>query len=151
LCRAVLSGIVRLKLLRWRGKMRGKLKRGTLALTICAGAMAGSALADDRRDPTMGPSAAARDHETIRQMNLDQLTYVQQRDARYADEARGYAAVRRADDDRDARRRDSYAQQRDAYAQDLQHYRAERQRYDQEMAQWRQDRTDCARSSDCGY
>jgi len=70
-------------------------------------------------------------------MNLDQLTHVQQRDARYADEARGYAAVRRADDYRDARRRDNYAQQRDAYAQDLQHYRAERQRYDQEMAQWR--------------
>lgn len=64
------------------------------ALALGAAAMSSTALADDPHDASMRSAAArARDHEQIRQMNLAQLHYVQQRDARYAE---GWDAYREA-------------------------------------------------------
>lgn len=43
------------------------------------------AMADDPNDPAMrDPKARARDRAIIRQLNLNQLAYVQKRDAEYA-------------------------------------------------------------------
>lgn len=64
------------------------------ALGLGLAALPGAAMADDPRDPSMKSAAAReRDREQIRQMNLAQLRYVRERDARYAE---GWAAYREA-------------------------------------------------------
>jgi hypothetical protein len=125
--------------------MRVSTLSGAVALAVAA--VAGSALADDPRDRSMNLAAIARDRETIRRMNLDQLDYVQHRDAQYAQEAQGYTAAWR--DTRAAR--SDYAQRQDAYARELQRYREDRRRYDEAMTQWRQDVASCDENGDCGY
>jgi hypothetical protein len=89
--------------------------------------------ADDPNDPAMrNPAARARDREAIRQLNLNQLAYVRQRDAGYAE---GWAATRaaggssRAEADRSARLREhdeavvDYARSRAEYERDLARWR----------------------------
>ncbi|VWX51397.1 hypothetical protein [Novosphingobium sp. 9U] len=120
---------------------------------LCAASAAATmlpqgALADNPHDPTMTPEAIARDRETIRKMNLDQLAYVRQRDARYAGGWQDYAEAR---PERRLKEADDYGARSQAYAQDLARYREERRRYDREMAQWEQDRAACPTGYDCGY
>ncbi len=62
--------------------MKSVLLSGAVALGFAV--VSSAALADDPNDPLLSRSAAARarDHETIRQMNLAQLRKVQARDAK---------------------------------------------------------------------
>ena len=63
--------------------MKSTVLAGAFALGLVFAASA--ALADDPHDPLMrDPRARARDHETIRQMNLAELRKVRARDARQA-------------------------------------------------------------------
>ena len=97
-------------------------------LSVCAAIVAvvmpGAALADDPNDPAMRDSAArARDREAIRQLNLQQLAMVRERDARYAEAWRAAGRQREA--------REDYAQ--------------ERARYERELAEWRRAVDACRR------
>jgi hypothetical protein len=92
--------------------MKPSLLAGALALAVTLSAA--PVQADDPNDPAMRSAAArARDRETIRQMNLDQLARVRARDAQYADgwrayreaHARGEAPAPRYRSSRDAERR----------------------------------------------
>jgi hypothetical protein len=81
---------------------------------IVAAAMPGAALADDPHDPAMRDSAArARDREAIRQLNLQQLAMVRERDARYAE---GWRTAR---ENRNSSAREDYARDRDRYERDM--------------------------------
>ena len=64
--------------------MKSTVLAGAFALGFVLASSAG--LADDPNDPLLSRSAAARarDHETIRQMNLAELRKVRARDARQA-------------------------------------------------------------------
>jgi hypothetical protein len=99
---------------------------------VAAASLCSAALADDPNDPAMRSAAArARDHEIIRQLNLQQLAMVRERDARYAE---GWRAARgggqaAADPDYTARSRD-YDRANADYARD-------RARYERDMTQWR--------------
>ena len=63
--------------------MKSRVLAGAFALGLVLATSA--ALADDPHDPLMrDPQARARDHETIRQMNLAELRKVRARDARQA-------------------------------------------------------------------
>lgn len=106
------------------------------------------ALADNPRDPTMTPEAIARDREIIRKMNLDQLAYVRDRDARYASSWRNYAGARPGSQPAEA---GDYAARSQAYAREMERYRQDRERYDQAMAQWEQERSDCPPGYACGF
>jgi hypothetical protein len=67
-----------------------KLRTLAGALALASLCVAGGARADDPRDPAMRNAAErARDSAMVRKLNREQAAYVQQRDARYADEARG--------------------------------------------------------------
>jgi hypothetical protein len=106
---------------------------------IVAAVMPGVALADDPNDPAMRSAAArARDREIIRQLNLQELARVRERDARYAEGWRtARASGRRAGADAEyaARSRDHERAMAD-YAQD-------RARYERQMAKWRADVAAC--------
>ena len=59
---------------------------------IAASMLPNLAFADDPHDPSMRSAAArAHDHETIRQLNLQELAMVRSRDAQYA---QGWRAAR---------------------------------------------------------
>jgi hypothetical protein len=115
--------------------------QGAAMAAIALGCIA-PALADDPRDPTMTPEAIARDAATIRRLNQDQLAYVRQRDAGYAqgwrdqgaadDDDAGYTADRRA-----------YADSRSDYAAQRREYAAQRSEYEQAMRAWRRDVAAC--------
>lgn len=100
---------------------------------IIAAMMPAAALADDPKDPAMRSAAArARDREIIRQLNLQELARVRQRDAGYAE---GWRA---------ARLRGSYAADDEEYAaRSRDHERAlanharDRAQYERDMAEWR--------------
>jgi hypothetical protein len=69
--------------------MKTGLFAGVLALAIAFASNA--AHADDPRDPTMRSEAArARDKAIIKRLNEEQLAYVRQRDARYAQTSRSH-------------------------------------------------------------
>ena len=107
------------------------------ALAFTAGMASTPARADDPNDPAMRTAEArARDKAIIKQLNEDQLAYVRERDARYA---QGWEAYRQAHGDRDARQAASYADTQGssgAYAQ-------ARSDYDAALAQWRRDVAAC--------
>lgn len=120
-----------------------------VAAAVLAAAWGGTALADDPRDPAMTPDAIARDAATIRRLNRDQLAYVRQRDAGYAQGWRDNAAARSDDADEgytadsyDAGRR-SYADSRADYAAERRDYAEQRREYDRQMREWRQDVAAC--------
>ena len=99
-----------------------------LALTL----IPSGAMADDPNDPDMrDPRNRARDREIIRHLNVDQLAYVRQRDAAYADGWKSYHAAKNGNGSA------NYA--RDRAENDRQHadYARERARHEQDMAAWR--------------
>lgn len=111
------------------------------ALAFGLAAIAAPVQADDPNDPTMATRAArARDRAQIRKLNEDQLAYVRQRDAHYAE---GWDAYRRAH--RDDRRSES----RSAREEDAD-YAAARDDYEDALAQWRHDVAAC-RAGDYAY
>jgi hypothetical protein len=70
--------------------MKAALAAGALALALTA--LPSAALADDPKDPEMqSTKARARDRAAIRELNLAQLRYVRERDAK---NAVGWQAVR---------------------------------------------------------
>lgn len=82
-----------------------------------------AAQADDPNDPLMkDPRARARDRAIIRQLNLNELARVRERDARYAEGWKAY--------------RELPARQAE-HARDVARYDAERDRYERDMAAWR--------------
>ena len=109
--------------------------RNALLLCLAAGSLLVPAMAraDDPHDPAMRSAAArARDHETIRQLNLQELAKVRRRDARYAEGWRAWRANGGSPDasaDDQARSRDhdharaDYARRRAQYARDLAEWR----------------------------
>ena len=101
-------------------------------LFACAAAVAAmspaAALADDPHDPTMRSAAArARDHETIRQLNLQELAMVRHRDAQYA---QGWRDARANGGSHDHER-------------DMADYARSRANYERDMAQWRRTVAEC--------
>jgi hypothetical protein len=91
------------------------------------------ALADDPNDPAMRSAAArARDHEIIRQLNLQELARVRDRDAGYAEGWRAW----RANGGRAADTSEYTARSRD-YERASSDYARDRARYEREMAGWR--------------
>jgi hypothetical protein len=103
---------------------------------VCAAVVAASipaaAMADDPKDPTMRSAAArARDHETIRQMNLQELARVQHRDARYAEGWRAWRAGKS-----DSRGTSNYAAQSHEYERNMAAYSNARAQYERQMARW---------------
>lgn len=115
-----------------------KLFGRVVALSLVVG-MAAPVLADDPRDPTMTPEAIARDAATIRRMNRDQLDYVRQRDAGYAQGWRDYDSARGRRDVED----EGYAADRRDYDTARADYAEERRRYEREMREWREDVAAC--------
>lgn len=104
------------------------------ALAPLAFVVATPALADNPNDPDMATRAAReRDRAIIRKLNQDQLAYVRQRDARYA---QGWEDYRRANGGSTRTRNDDYdSAQRD--------YARQRRHYEQAMAEWREDVAAC--------
>lgn len=100
------------------------------AAALAAVVAYGPALADDPYDK-MTPEELARDRETIRRLNREQLDYVRKRDAQYADGWRAYARSHRGSDS-DAR-----------YEEQVRDYEADRRRYERAMAEWREDVAAC--------
>jgi hypothetical protein len=84
------------------------------------------AVADDPRDPAMrDPAARARDRETIRQLNLEQLAMVRERDAEYA---RGWRAARQSGDE--------YAMLTREHQRAMNNHARDRDLYERELAAW---------------
>lgn len=109
--------------------LRGFSVLAPIALALSFGALTTSAMADDPRDPTMTPEAIARDRETIRRLNNEQLAYVRERDAQYAQGWRDYAAANgRGSVDKSPSQR--------AYAD-------ARRDYERRLAEWRKDVAAC--------
>lgn len=110
---------------------------------LCAALAAASfptlALADDPNDPAMrNAEARARDRETIRRLNREELARVQQRDAGYA---AGWQAWRERNGAPQAapsrsRRSDDYARARADYERD-------RAAYERDLARWRRAAAAC--------
>lgn len=92
------------------------------------------ALADDPND-NMTPEELARDRETIRRLNREQLDYVRKRDAQYAEGWRAYNGAS------NGARRSSSSDTR--YRAEVRAYEADRRRYEQAMAEWREDVAAC--------
>lgn len=103
-----------------------------LALAVSVAIISIPAMADDPNDPAMASrSARERDRAIIRKLNQDQLSYVRQRDARYAQD---WDAYHRAHGERANRHA---ARERDADYSDA------RGEYEDAMAQWRDDVAAC--------
>jgi len=117
---------------------------------LAAAMVPGYAMADDPNDPAMRSAAArARDRAIIRQLNRDQLAYVQKRDAGYAQgwqnyrEGQGGAQGRtqaRAQSDYEDTAYDApaYDARRDGAA-----YEQSRRQYEQDLAAWRHAVSQC--------
>lgn len=120
-----------------------KFTRVLLGLTLGAVVMPSVALADDPNDPDMrDPRNRARDKAIIRKLNQDQLAYVRQRDARYAE---GWRAYREQNGSVSGRGVDS-ADYGDAQAS----YRRDRAQYERDRAAWRR-AVELCRSGDYRY
>lgn len=99
--------------------MTKKLITGAMALASCL--VSPLAMADDPNDPAMrDPKARARDRAIIRQLNLNQLAYVQKRDAEYAKQWRAW--------------REYHQNLRRSGDED---YAAARARHERDIAEWR--------------
>jgi hypothetical protein len=109
------------------------MRAPVLFAALAAVLMPAAAMADDPHDPAMRTRAAReRDRQQIRQMNLDQLAYVRQRDAGYA---RGWSDWRAS---RDAGGADAgYAARSADHRRALDDYADSRARYERDMAAWR--------------
>ncbi|HEY6870970.1 MAG TPA: hypothetical protein VI199_14540 [Novosphingobium sp.] len=93
--------------------MRYLILSGLLAVALAPAV----ARADDPNDPAMrSRTARERDRQQIRQMNRNQLAYVQRRDAGYA---RDWAAWKDSRGDAGSYDRDGYARQRAQYERDM--------------------------------
>ncbi len=114
------------------------MRKVGFAAVLMAMACAAPALADDPRDPAMTPEAVARDRETIRRLNRDQLDYVRQRDAGYAQGWRDHAGA-----SGDTYRSDTYTSDRRDYAAARADYTEQRRRYEADMRAWREDVAAC--------
>ena len=107
--------------------MRKTLILGALALATALLPVA--VMADDPHDPAMRTAEArARDRAIIRRLNQDELAYVRERDARYAEGWRDYRS-RGANSADYSRRRSEYERANQRYAED-------RTRYERQMAAW---------------
>lgn len=106
-----------------------------LRAAILAGlALPGIAMADDPKDPGMQtPDAVARDREQIRQLNLDMLRQVQQRDAGYAQGWRDYKRFKQGSHPNQI----AYREARNRYERDSTRHTESRREYEREMDQWR--------------
>ncbi len=99
-------------------------------LALGAACFSAAALADDPNDPDMrDPRNLARDRAIIKKLNQDQLAYVRERDARYAEGWKAYREQGGRVQGRGVDRSD-YADAQDSYARD----RAE---YERKRAAWR--------------
>ena len=91
-----------------------------------------AALADDPQDPAMRSAAArARDREMTRQLNLEEMARVRQRDERYANRTRAKSV-----DIKHAENEEYTARSRD-YEHAMARYADDRAKYEREMAAWR--------------
>ena len=108
------------------------MRTGLLVCTaLVAALMPAVALADDPNDPTMRSAAArARDREIIRQLNLQELARVRERDARYAE---GWRAAR----DASGRANAEYSERSRDYDRAMADHARDRARYERQMAEWR--------------
>jgi len=107
--------------------MRNLRGLSAVALALVVGSVAVPALADDPNDPTMQSSQArARDRAEIRRLNNEQLAYVRDRDAGYAQGWREYA---------DANGRGS--------SRSASNSRSAQREYEQALADWRADVAAC--------
>lgn len=103
-----------------------------LVVSLAAVLLPGMALADDPRDPLMrDPAARARDKAIIRQLNQEELTRVQARDAHYA---AGWRAYRERVADGGAA---EHSSRQSDYEQANRSYARERAAYERDMARWR--------------
>lgn len=102
------------------------LSGAALAIAVASG----PAMADDPYEK-LSAEELARDRETIRRLNLEQLEYVRKRDAQYAEGWRSYDRTRRSSDP-DSRHGDQ-----------VRAYETDRRRYEQAMAEWREDVAAC--------
>lgn len=102
----------------------------------CGVAASSPALADDPNDPTMTPDAVARDRAIIRKLNQDQLAYVRQRDAQYAEGWNTYQG---------GRRNQNSGQNASRYGDEdgARDYAQARRQYEADLAQWRRDVSAC--------
>jgi hypothetical protein len=101
--------------------------------------MPAAALADDPRDPTMRSAAArARDHEAIRQLNLQELAMVRHRDSQYG---QGWGAVRGNGNSADNSA--EYNGDSQAHERAMADYVRSRAQYQREMAEWRRAVAEC--------
>lgn len=100
---------------------------------IVAAMMPAVARADDPNDPAMrSATARAHDRAIIRQLNLQELARVRERDARYAE---GWRAARI---DRNSKAANGkYATRSRAHERAMAEYARDRARYEREMAEWR--------------
>lgn len=112
-----------------------------LRAAILAGlALPGIAMADDPYDPDMQtPEAVARDREQIRQMNLDMLRQVRQRDAGYAQGWREYKQFKQGSHPDQI----AYREARTRYERDTARHEQSRRDYERKMNQWRADVRAC--------
>lgn len=102
-------------------------------LFVCAAIVAAMipavAEADDPNDPAMrSATARAHDRAIIRQLNLQELARVRERDARYAE---GWRAARIAHNSKAANARSR------THERAMADYARDRAQYEQEMAEWR--------------
>lgn len=103
------------------------------ALALAALLVPSAAMADDPNDPDMrDPRNRARDREIIRQMNLDQLAFVRERDARYAAGWEAYRAEKNG-----AGANAAYARARAANDRQHAEYDRVQAKHEQDMAAWR--------------
>jgi hypothetical protein len=97
-----------------------------ICAAIVAAMMPVVARADDPNDPAMRSAAArARDREMTRQLNLEEIARVRQRDARYTQGRRA------------ARASGSYAAHSRDHERAMANYARNRVQYEREMAAWR--------------
>lgn len=119
-------------------------------LFICAAIAAVTvptvAAADDPNDPAMRSAAArARDREIIRQLNVQELARVRERDARYAE---GWRAARARSNSVAAD--PEYSRRSQDYEQAMANYARDRNQYARELSQWRRAVAAC-RSGDYSF
>lgn len=108
------------------------VKVHTLICAAFIAAIPAVAWADDPNDPAMrNADARARDRELTRQLNLEEMARVRQRDARAAQAARTTLA-------RDSNSGDAeYSARRRDYDHAIASHARDRAQYEREMAAWR--------------
>ena len=116
----------------WEGTQQMRV-HSFICAAIAAAIMPVAARADDPNDPAMRSAAArARDREMTRQLNLEEIARVRQRDARSAEgrrTARAGGSYAAGEDEYAARSRD--------HERAMANYARNRAQYEREMAAWR--------------